>query len=139
MQLRFSSALPFGFSFQTVPYMRSSLHLRNARKGSFGSRGIIPASNRNGSRNTSIPSLSPELTIHRRSPFLRFIEAIKDPKTLLFFFHAWSQEMANGLTNQYSLIINSFGFTVLQTTLLGCVTGATALVSQCSSLDIGQN
>lgn len=37
--------------------------------------------------------------------------------------------MANGLTNQYSLIINSFGFTVLQTTLLGCVTGVTAFVS----------
>jgi len=37
--------------------------------------------------------------------------------------------MANGLTNQYSLIINSFGFTVLQTTLLGCVTGVVAFVS----------
>ncbi|KAK5689611.1 hypothetical protein LTR97_012784 [Elasticomyces elasticus] len=49
----------------------------------------------------------------------QFIEAIKDPKTWLFFFHAWSQEMANGLTNQYSLIIKSFGFTTLQTTLLG--------------------
>jgi hypothetical protein len=47
----------------------------------------------------------------------------------MFFLHAWSQEMANGLTNQYSLIINSFGFTVLQTTLLGCVTGVTAFVS----------
>ncbi len=32
----------------------------------------------------------------------QFIEAIKDPKTWLFFLHAWSQEMANGLTNQYS-------------------------------------
>ncbi|OQV10114.1 hypothetical protein CLAIMM_14158 [Cladophialophora immunda] len=59
----------------------------------------------------------------------QFIEALRDPKTWLFFFHAWSQEMANGVTNQYSLIINSFGFTVLQTTLLGCVTGLTALVS----------
>lgn len=47
----------------------------------------------------------------------------------MFFLHAWSQEMANGLTNQYSLIINSFGFSVLQTTLLGCVTGVTAFVS----------
>ncbi|KAH8890081.1 MFS general substrate transporter [Thozetella sp. PMI_491] len=59
----------------------------------------------------------------------QFIEAIKDPKTWLFFLHAWSQEMANGLTNQYSLIIKSFGFTTLQTTLLGCVNGLTALVS----------
>lgn len=58
-----------------------------------------------------------------------FIEAMKDPKTWLFFFHAWSQEMANGLTNQYSLIIKSFGFSTLQTTLLGCVNGLTALIS----------
>jgi hypothetical protein len=60
---------------------------------------------------------------------LRFNEALRDPKTWLFFLHAWSQEMANGITNQYSLIIKSFGFTTLQTTLLGCVTG---LVSLCS-------
>ncbi|KAF2801304.1 MFS general substrate transporter [Mytilinidion resinicola] len=59
----------------------------------------------------------------------QFIEAIRDPKTFLFFLHAWSQEMANGLTNQYSLIIKSFGFTTLQTTLLGCITGLTSLVS----------
>ncbi|KAH8803525.1 major facilitator superfamily domain-containing protein [Xylogone sp. PMI_703] len=59
----------------------------------------------------------------------QFIEALKDPKTWLFFLHAWSQEMANGVTNQYSLIINSFGFSVLETTLLGCVTGVTAFIS----------
>ena len=59
----------------------------------------------------------------------QFIEALRDPKTWMFFLHAWSQEMANGITNQYSLIIQSFGFTTLQTTLLGCVTGVTALVS----------
>ncbi|CAK7226322.1 hypothetical protein SBRCBS47491_006190 [Sporothrix bragantina] len=59
----------------------------------------------------------------------QLIEALRDPKTWLFFFHAWSQEMANGLTNQYSLIIQSFGFTTLQTTLLGCLTGLVSLVS----------
>lgn len=59
----------------------------------------------------------------------QFLEAINDPKTWLFFLHAWSQEMANGLTNQYSLIIQSFGFTTLQTTLLGCINGVTALIS----------
>ncbi|KAH8694305.1 allantoate permease [Talaromyces proteolyticus] len=59
----------------------------------------------------------------------QFIEAIKDPKSWLFALHAWAQEMANGITNQYSLIINSFGFTVLQTTLLGTVTGAVSFVS----------
>ncbi|KAJ5918700.1 hypothetical protein N7454_009844 [Penicillium verhagenii] len=59
----------------------------------------------------------------------QFVEAIKDPKTWLFFLHSWSQEMANGITNQYSLIISSFGFTVLQTTLLGCVTGIVSFFS----------
>lgn len=59
----------------------------------------------------------------KRFKMHQFIEALKDPKTWMFFLHAWSQEMANGLTNQYSLIIKSFGFLVLQTTLLGCVTG----------------
>lgn len=59
----------------------------------------------------------------------QFIEALRDPKTWLFFLHAWSQEMANGLTNQYSLIIKSFGFSTLNTTLLGCINGLTALVS----------
>jgi hypothetical protein len=31
--------------------------------------------------------------------------------------------MANGVISQYSLIINPFGFTVLQTTLLGTMMG----------------
>jgi hypothetical protein len=59
----------------------------------------------------------------------QFIEALKDPKTWMFFLHAWSQEMANGTTNQYSLIIKSFGFSTLETTLLGCVNGVTAFFS----------
>lgn len=54
----------------------------------------------------------------------QFIEAIKDPKTWLFTAHALTQEMAKGTTNQYSLLINSFGFSVLHTTLLGAVLGA---------------
>lgn len=33
------------------------------------------------------------------------------------------------MTNQYSLIIQSFGFTTLQTTLLGCVNGLVSLAS----------
>ncbi|KAF7593205.1 hypothetical protein BBP40_011835 [Aspergillus hancockii] len=63
----------------------------------------------------------------------QFTEALKDPKSWLFFLHAWSQEMANGMTNQYSLIINSFGFTVLQTTLLGCVSGIVSFFSLSSA------
>lgn len=57
----------------------------------------------------------------------QMIEAFKDPKTWLFFLHAWAQEMANGTTSQYSLIIKSFGFTTLQTTLLGCVSGLSSV------------
>ncbi|KAM0738351.1 hypothetical protein ACQRIT_006088 [Beauveria bassiana] len=63
----------------------------------------------------------------------QFIEAIKDPKTWLFTGHALTQEMANGTTNQYSLLINSFDFTVLQTTLLGTVTGAVSFISLASA------
>ncbi|ROV93337.1 hypothetical protein VSDG_06848 [Cytospora chrysosperma] len=59
----------------------------------------------------------------------QFIEALRDPKTWLFFLHAWSQEMANGMTNQYSLIIESFGFSTLETTLLGCINGLTSLAA----------
>lgn len=58
----------------------------------------------------------------------QFIEAVQDPKTWLFFLHAWSQEMANGMTNQYSLMIKSFGFGTLETTLLSCINGLTAIL-----------
>ncbi|KAJ6787508.1 hypothetical protein PWT90_02271 [Aphanocladium album] len=59
----------------------------------------------------------------------QFIEAIKDPKTWLFAAHSLTQEMANGTATQYSLLIKSFGFTVLQTTLLGAVLGAMNFLS----------
>jgi hypothetical protein len=59
----------------------------------------------------------------------RFIEAVRDPKTWLFALHALSQEMGNGINNQTSLIINSFGFTVFQTTLLSTVSGVIAFIT----------
>ncbi|KZZ94378.1 Major facilitator superfamily domain, general substrate transporter [Moelleriella libera RCEF 2490] len=59
----------------------------------------------------------------------RFIEAMKDPKSWLFAAHALTQEMGNGTANQYLLLINSFGFSVLQTTLLGCVNGVVGFVA----------
>ncbi|KAJ3499286.1 hypothetical protein NLG97_g457 [Lecanicillium saksenae] len=59
----------------------------------------------------------------------QFIEAIKDPKTWLFTAHSLTQEMANGTASQYSLLIKSFGFTTLQTTLLGAVLGAMNFLS----------
>ncbi|KAL4738514.1 major facilitator superfamily domain-containing protein [Aspergillus similis] len=61
--------------------------------------------------------------------WLGSLKQSKTPKHGFFFLHAWSQEMANGMTNQYSLIINSFGFTVLQTTLLGTVSGFVSFFS----------
>lgn len=54
---------------------------------------------------------------------------MKDPKTWLFAGHALTQEMANGTGNQYALIIHSFGFSILQTTLLGTAVG---IVNFCS-------
>ena len=51
------------------------------------------------------------------------IEALKDPKTLLFALFALLDNVPNSLTNQKQIIVASFGFTPLQTTLLGCVDG----------------
>jgi hypothetical protein len=54
----------------------------------------------------------------------RMIEAITDPKTWLFALFAVLRGVPGSLINQQSLIIASFGFTTLQTTLLSCVPGA---------------
>ena len=54
---------------------------------------------------------------------LRMIECLKDPKTWIFALFSCLDNIPNSLTNQQSLIINSFGFTQLQTTLLGCISG----------------
>ncbi|KAJ7127432.1 major facilitator superfamily domain-containing protein [Mycena crocata] len=54
----------------------------------------------------------------------QMIEALTDPKTWLFVLFAGLDNVPKRLRNQISIIISSFGFTVLQTTLLGCVTGA---------------
>lgn len=63
----------------------------------------------------------------------QFMEAIKDPKTWLFTAHSLTQEMENGTSNQYSLLIKSFGFTTLQTTLLGAVLGVMNFASLVSA------
>jgi len=57
------------------------------------------------------------------------IEALLDPKTWLFALFAALDNVPNSLTNQYSIIISSFGFTYLQTTLLGCVNGVVEIVT----------
>lgn len=51
------------------------------------------------------------------------IEALTDPKTWLFATFCALANVPNSLTNQRQLIVASFGFTQLQTTLLSCVDG----------------
>ena len=59
----------------------------------------------------------------------QFYEALTDWKTWMFTLHAFCQEIGNGFSSQSNLIIKSFGYSTLETTLLGCVTGLAALVS----------
>ncbi|OJT03928.1 hypothetical protein TRAPUB_5381 [Trametes pubescens] len=53
----------------------------------------------------------------------QFIECLQDPKTWLFFFFSMISNVTNSLSNQRQIIVAGFGFTALQTTLLGCVDG----------------
>ncbi|KAF8318443.1 MFS general substrate transporter [Clavulina sp. PMI_390] len=52
-------------------------------------------------------------------------EAFQDPKAWLFALF----NIPNAFSNQGAIIINSFGFTVIQTTLLGCVTGVVEIIA----------
>lgn len=66
-----------------------------------------------------------------RHPYLlhRFNEALRDPKTWLFALFSALNNVPNSLTNQNQIIVASFGFTYLQTTLLGCVDGIIEIVT----------
>ena len=57
------------------------------------------------------------------------IEALTDPKTWLFALFAALDNVPNSLSNQKQIIVSSFGFTALQTTLLGCVDGIVEIVT----------
>jgi hypothetical protein len=57
------------------------------------------------------------------------IEAMTDPKTWLFALFAAFNNVLASLTNQLQLIIQSFGFNPLQTTLLSSVIGVVGIVS----------
>ncbi|EIM88617.1 MFS general substrate transporter [Stereum hirsutum FP-91666 SS1] len=59
----------------------------------------------------------------------QMIEALLDPKVWLFALFSALDNVPNSLTNQRSLIVSSFGFTNLQTTLLGCVDGLIEIVT----------
>ncbi|KZT03140.1 MFS general substrate transporter [Laetiporus sulphureus 93-53] len=56
-------------------------------------------------------------------------EALRDPKTWLFALFSALNNVPNSLTNQGQMIVASFGFTYLQTTLLGCVDGIIEIVT----------
>ncbi|KAJ7100458.1 MFS general substrate transporter [Mycena epipterygia] len=58
----------------------------------------------------------------------QMIEALMDPKTWLFALFGALNNVPNSLTNQFSIIVTSFGFTVFQTTLLGCVPGIVEII-----------
>ncbi|KAJ7050639.1 MFS general substrate transporter [Mycena amicta] len=59
----------------------------------------------------------------------QMIEALLDPKTWLFALFSCLDNIPNSLTNQRQIIVSSFGFSVLQTTLLGCVDGVVEIVT----------
>lgn len=59
----------------------------------------------------------------------QMIEALLDPKTWLFALFSAFDNIPNSLTNQRQIIVASFGFTPLQTTLLGCVDGVVEIVT----------
>jgi ACS family allantoate permease-like MFS transporter len=59
----------------------------------------------------------------------RMIEALTDPKTWLFTLFAAIINVPNTVSNQFQLIVLSFGFNVLQTTLLASVIGVIIIVS----------
>ncbi|EJD04860.1 MFS general substrate transporter [Fomitiporia mediterranea MF3/22] len=64
----------------------------------------------------------------------QMIECLTDPKTWIFALYAGIRNVPNSLTNQNSLIIKSFGFTELQTTLLSCATGGIKITSALSGV-----
>ncbi|KAJ7739470.1 MFS general substrate transporter [Mycena maculata] len=66
----------------------------------------------------------------------QMIEALTDPKTWLFALFSALDNVPNSLTNQSSLIIASYGFTILQTTLLACVAGVIEITTIWTGVNI---
>ena len=59
----------------------------------------------------------------------QMIEALIDPKTWLFSLFVALASVPNSLINQRTIIVTSFGWTPLQTTLLGCVDGVIEIIT----------
>ncbi|KAJ3740443.1 MFS general substrate transporter [Lentinula detonsa] len=66
----------------------------------------------------------------------QMVEALLDPKTWMFALFSALDNVPNSLTNQRALIVSSFGFTNLQTTLLGCVDGLIEIVTIWTGVNI---
>jgi len=60
-----------------------------------------------------------------------------DPKTWLFALFAALIDVPNSLTNQRQIIVTEFGFTTLQTTLLGCVDGLVEILTIITGVNVG--
>ncbi|KAL9710473.1 hypothetical protein Ac2012v2_006007 [Leucoagaricus gongylophorus] len=59
----------------------------------------------------------------------QMIEALMDSKTWLFALFSILDNIPNSLLNQRQIIVSSFGFSFLQTTLLACVDGVIEIVT----------
>ncbi|KAF5389882.1 hypothetical protein D9757_003557 [Collybiopsis confluens] len=59
----------------------------------------------------------------------QFIETFRDPKIWVMVLFSAISNIPNSLTNQRQLIVSQFGFTPIETTLLGCVDGAVEILS----------
>ena len=57
------------------------------------------------------------------------VEALTDPKTWLFALFTVFSSIPGSLNNQLQIIIASFGFNMIQTTLLSCVSGVVIIVA----------
>ena len=67
---------------------------------------------------------------NRRFKWYQFREALLDPMTWMIAFYAVAANVPNGgLTNFFSQLIVSFGFTPQESLLYGCPAGAVGIVS----------
>ncbi|KAI0068622.1 MFS general substrate transporter [Artomyces pyxidatus] len=66
----------------------------------------------------------------------QMMEALTDPKTWLFAMFAAVNSVPGSITAQRQIIVASFGFSNLQTTLLGCVDGVVDIVTILTSVAI---
>lgn len=58
----------------------------------------------------------------------QFVEAVADPKTWIMFVFGAVCNLLGGIGVQYALLIQSFGFTTLQTTLLSIPNGIAQMI-----------